>query len=194
MGPILRSGIIALLLGLAACAPQYAVVENTQQQIGPLGVNPTQQWNEVPKTHSIGRKPTWTVNGVTLDSLTFFVDVKDGEALLSSQGKEDKSYPTYASDMLPHELVEMVEKTFAVELSANISESGELAPVTFGGQPGFEFEFRYITPDELKRRAYVIGAIKNETLNVVVFQAAALHYFDKILPSARSMLRGASVE
>ena len=87
-----------------------------------------------------------------------------------------------------------MQSSYAIEMGASITGSGELQPTSFGDQEGFEFVFDFVTPDELKRRAFVTGTVYNGRLFVVAYQAAALHYYDKHLPAVKKMLATAVVE
>ena len=190
---MVRLAAFAVIMSLiAACASYQRIESNTTQRMGPLGITPSQEWNTVPAGNSPGLAKTWTANGTVLDSISFFVAVENGKPMM--KGEKEKPFPAFKADMLPHEIVELVQSSYAIELGATITETGTLRPRQFGGQDGFEFNFRFITPDELKRRAFVAGTVRDGRLFLVAFQAAALHYYDKHLASVSRMVDTATVQ
>ncbi len=174
------------LLVVAGCQT-YEKVEQGASKVGGLTVTATAPiWNKVPSSHSPGKLPTWTVDGVALNSLSFVSGIKDGKPLVEAD--EKARYPLFHADMLPNDIAELVQSTVAKVFTANVSAGGELKPLTIGGQPGFELEFEFVTPDEVIRRAFVGGTVKNGELQLVVYQAARMYYFGKNLPQARELI------
>ncbi|MBI4696046.1 MAG: hypothetical protein HY749_18710 [Gammaproteobacteria bacterium] len=182
--------ILALLL-LTGCE-QYQQVKSGRNEVGSFSVTTEAPiWNSVPSGHSPGSLPTWTVDGVTLNSLSFVSGIKDGSPLVTVHDKS--KYPVFHSDMLPNEIAELVQSTVARLFTATISRTGELKPLTISGQPGFELEFEFVTDDEVIRRAFVGGTVKNGELQVVVFQAPRMHYFEKDFGHARDLIVSAKL-
>lgn len=176
---------------LCSCATYEKVESNATQKIGPLGVIPSHEWNSVPREHSIGKAETWTANGAILDSVAFFVGIKHDTPMMKASG--DKNFPKFNREMLPHEIVELVQASYALEMGASITHTGELQPASFGSIQGFEFDFDFTSNDDLKRKAFVRGTVHNGQLFLVAFQAAALHYYDKHLAAVKNMLATATI-
>ena len=182
--------IIAIAMLLQACN-QYTVVKNDAQAFGPVTVTPSGAWNRVPSLAEIGGAPTWTVNGRSLDSLTFFADIEDGEPLATMRDKDDM--PIYKSDMLPDEIVELFESTIVLVLEASISSGGELKPRKIGTEAGFEYSFQFSTPDDVIRRGRVYGVVVAGKLNLFFYQAARMHYFKRSEPEVRTIIDSVQV-
>lgn len=183
--------VLALFVFLSGCA-QYALVEQGPQKVKAITVTPSQEWNRVPSMASPGGIPTWTADGISLNSIAFFSEIKGGDPLIRSS--KDEEYPIFRADMLPTELVDLIEATVAKLYKATISKSGQLRPLTIGGTPGFEHNFEFVTPDELTRKAYVAGALKEKQLHLIFYQAARMHYYDRHFDSVSAMVETATLE
>ena len=178
--------IISALL-LSGCN-QYALVKPEPVKVKGITVSPANPWNSAPSIDSIGGRPTWTTDGVILNSVTFFPAIKDGKPLFKSSQKEQ--FPIFTTDMLPNELVEIVESSIAKKLGATISSRGGLKPMMIDGNQGFQFNFDFITGDDVPRRAFIAGAVKGEALYLMFYQATSLYYYDKYLQDVMSMAAG----
>lgn len=66
-----------------------------------------------------------------------------------------------------------------VRIEAEITDrEGEIAP----GDNGVQFDYRFVAPDEVKRRGRAVMAIRGGKLYLMNLNLAAVHYFDKALP------------
>lgn len=176
---------------LSACA-QYAVIKPEQQSIKSIVVTPTEEWNDVPRNFSVAGLPTWTIDGISLNSLSFVSDIKDGQPLI--ENGNEKEYPKFKSDMLPTELAELFESTIAIAFEAKITEPGAMRPIKIGGHQGFEYDFEFVASDELLRKGYVAAAVKDETLHMIFYQAPRLHYFDTNYQSVKHLVNNAAIK
>ena len=179
--------IISALL-LSGCN-QYALVKPEPVKVKGITVSPASPWNSAPSTDSIGGRPTWTSDGVVLNSVTFFPAIKDGKPLFNSSRKEQ--FPIFTADMLPNEIVEIVESSIAKKLGATISGRSGLKPLMIDSNQGFQCNFDFvIVGDEVPRRAFVAGAVKGEVLYLMFYQATSLYYYDKYLQDIMTMAAG----
>lgn len=178
------------ILVLASCA-QYAVVESGPQTIGSMTVTPSQEWNKVPGIASVGKLPSWTADGVSLNTVAFISDVESGEPLV--QATQDEEYPIFQSNMLPTEMVDLFESTLTKLYNAKLSGSGELKPLMIDGNPGFEYTFEFVTPDEITRKGYLAGTVKNEKLHMIFYQAARMYYFDQRYQNVKHMVSSMTI-
>lgn len=78
---------------------------------------------------SVAGLPTWTIDGISLNSLSFIYDIEGGQPLINDN---DKNYPIFNLDMLPTELTDLFESTVAIAFDGNIVEKGVLRPVKIG--------------------------------------------------------------
>lgn len=189
----MKSGsiIILLTLFLTSCA-QYAVVKTGQQTVKSFIVNPTSQWNLMPRQFSIAGLPTWTVDGHILNTLTFVSEVSHGDTLFPDT--DEKKFDTYDKKMLPNEIIELVQSTLVLHSDAKILDKGVLKPIKIGSDQGFEFEFDFVGQDEIPRKAYIAAAKKNEQLHLIIFQATKIHYFDHLIDDVKNIINTAVIK
>ncbi len=178
--------ILAGVLLLSACN-QYTLVQPGFVEVRQIAVSPTNPWNAAPSVDSIGGYPTWTTDGIMLNSITFFPAIKNGQPLFKS--RRDDPYPVFTTDLLPNEIVEIVESSIAKELDATISGRGGLKPLLIDGNPGFQSSFEFIAGD-VPRRAFLAGAVKEDALYLMLYQATDLYYYEKYLEDVTSMAAG----
>ena len=175
--------ILAGVLLLSACN-QYTLVQPGLVEVQQIAVSPSNPWNAAPPAERIGGYPTWTTDGVILNSVTFFPAIKHGKPLFKSS--RDDPYPVFTTDLLPNEIVEIVESSISKKLEATISGRGGLKPLMIDGNPGFQSSFDFIAYD-VPRRAYLAGAVKGESLYLMLYQATDLYYYEKYLEDITSM-------
>ncbi|MGE4059422.1 MAG: hypothetical protein AB7E69_11205, partial [Sphingomonadales bacterium] len=142
-------------------------------------------WNQPPG----GMGTTiWTSNGLSLDSVTFYDGIENGKPLYKTPKKQE--YPVFRSDMLPNEVMETFESTMTKITNSNIHSTFGLRPVTFGGVPGFQFEYTFTGQDSVPRKGIVGGAIRDGKLYMIVYEGAATHYYGLHEAEAQRMIAG----
>ena len=184
--------IIFPIVLLAACA-QYTLVKPGLSDVDGMGIMAAANvWNKVPSMSSVGGNPTWTADGTVLDFVTFFSAIEDGKTLVKAQKKEQ--YPAFHSNMLPNEIIELVESTISKYYSANIVNRGKLKPLKIDNNPGFEYSFEFTAQDDVPRKAYLAGTIKDKMLYIIFYQATKLYYYDKYFPDIQAMVNNAVIK
>lgn len=166
-----RCAWLAFALALVGCAvgpPRPTLVERHSAVIGDAL---TVEWTSL----RVEGRETWTVDGFALDALHFFPGVADGNGLLPSPAKGPDTRPRFRRGMSEPEIAELVVDT----LFPGRPQARNLRPFDFGRQPGFRFDVDYVTPGGLQRQALVAGAVVRERLQLIVYDAVALHYFAK---------------
>ncbi|MDT9046985.1 hypothetical protein RSW36_28110, partial [Escherichia coli] len=74
-----RLAMLAFSLLLAACAAPVTRVEVGEVTVGKrMAVKVDAAWNQFGGGLTAGI-PTWTMEGITIDALRFYTDVKDGQ-------------------------------------------------------------------------------------------------------------------
>lgn len=182
--------LVIVIISISGCNT-HTMVKNEAQTIKAITVTPTLKWNKVPSMFSVGKVPTWTADGLSLNTISFFSDIKDGKPLIKSSKKEQ--YPVFKADMLPTELVEMIESTVSKAYQAKILSSGALRPILIGSDDGFEYTFEFVATDELPRKGYIAGVVKDEKLHLIFYQAARLHYYDSLVEDVQNIVSSAII-
>jgi hypothetical protein len=130
----------------------------------------------------------WTMDGIALDRLRFFVALGEGESLAKPLGK--RPLPAFHAAMSPHEIVELYE-AFTTE-DASAFTLTRLAPSKFLGAEGFRFEFELTRRlDHLTLRGLGYGAVVNGRLYLIIYSAPGLYYFERHLPAAEAAVASA---
>ncbi|MEG3166097.1 hypothetical protein U1701_15990 [Sphingomonas sp. PB2P19] len=191
----MRAFPLVLLLALAACAPRYTLVPPSTVAVAKNGmrVHPGTAWNRAPKgRHDIAWEENWTANGPGLDSIGFIGGLPDGEAIAKQRRKADRQVPVFRATMSPQDLVAMIESYYRIRAGAALFETRGVAPVTFLGQPGLQFDFAYVGADEVKRRGRAVLAVVDGKFYCASLDGAELHYFDAALPEFDAITRSAT--
>lgn len=196
-----RIAALGALLLLSACAGgggsgfgYYTLVQPQPRVVaaGSMTVTPSMRWNRVPRSvYDIGKEENWTLNGPLLDSMTFIGGLENDKRIVVQRRKADRKVPNYRSDMSPPEIAAMLESFYRIRAGATTFEMENLAPRQFAGQPGFQFDYRYLTGNELERRGRAVGATINGRFYLALFDAARTHYFDAGLPEFERIVTSA---
>jgi hypothetical protein len=190
-----RVFVFLALLGVGACAT-YSQIEAAPTRVakGPIEVTPPAVlWNKVPAMSvPTVNGEVWTASGVPLDTIMFVTDLEDGQSIYKAQRNANTQYPTFKSDMLPNELVELITSSISIQSGATTIDTLSLAPRQFAGAPGFDLIYERTGQDEVTRRGRAAGAIINEKLHLVVYEAARLYYFDQYAAQAEQLIDSAS--
>ncbi|MEO7786631.1 MAG: hypothetical protein ABIR77_02225 [Sphingomicrobium sp.] len=186
----MRTLILAAALALSACSSVggggafgsgYSLVRPRERPVGDgsMLVSPTQAWNRQGQVifDDIRQVEDWTQNGPVLDSLSFISGLKDGKTIVRQWKKADSQVPRFRSSMTAPEVAAMLETFYRTRAGTVDFKTLGLAPRTFLGQPGFQFDFDHLDGDELWRRGRAVGAVVNGRLYLVMLDAARSHYF-----------------
>lgn len=186
-----RGLLILLIAFVAGCAAVARVGPGEATVRENLTVTLDSAWNRIERGNS-AKAEVWTTDGLTLDRLTFYVGVADGEALAELRQRKDRQIPKFRAAMQPHEIAEMYE--VFVTYDGSSFKRDKLAPAQFAGGEGFRFEFTRVRKgDEVEMRGVGYGAVRGGKLYLVVFEAPRIHYFNKHLGRAEAAAKSARV-
>lgn len=190
-----RMVLLLAVLGLGACAT-YSQIEAEPTRIakGPLEVTPPAVlWNKVPSLSMPNvNGEVWTAAGVPLDTVMFVSGLEDGQSLYKADRNANTQYPVFKSDMLPNELVELITSSISIHSGATTLDTLSLAPRQFAGAPGFDLTYERTGQDEVTRRGRAAGAVIEDTLHLIVYEAARLYYFDQYAAQAEQLIDSAT--
>ena len=179
---------LPLVLLLSACAAMTKVGPGETVVRDSLSVRLDQGWNKL--AVGTGKAEVWTTEGLPLDTLRFYVDVKDGESLQEARGANQKQVPQFRAALEPREVVEMFE-VFSVADGSRF-RLVKLSPASFLGTEGFRFDYSLARKvDEVELKGFGYGAIRDGRLTLVVFAAPKTHYFGKLAPRAEAVVASA---
>lgn len=165
------------------------------QPIGKLGlsVTPPNDWNRLGT--KIGRNAeSWTLDGLSLNDLSFYAGIEDGRTLFREVDKKNRPLPKFSSTMLLPDIVQMFEGSYRVATSTSLFSIGTVEPVTFAGKPGVRFTYSFVQQDEeVRRNGEATGAIINGKLYLITYEAPAIYYFDRDVAAYRRLVETAKV-
>jgi hypothetical protein len=184
--------LVALLV-LGACSRYGLISTERVEIIGAYSVEPGIEWN-----YLIGQDiELWTVDGLHLQNLFFVSGIEDGDTLLAAKPEFDffneSKIPEYKEDFSLLDIREWIEASYAQANAARM-ETHDFRPAGFGSKKGFRFEFSFANEDGLSQKGFVVGATIDAELHLIIFTAAALHYYDKFAPEAERIIRSIRID
>jgi hypothetical protein len=198
---MLAAAAAALLSGCAGGAGSalgfgsYGLVRARETSVGngTLRVTAPREWN---RQHGqlfvdIREVEDWTLNGPFLDGISFVTGLKDHKSLVRQSRRDDRQVPKYRDTMTAPEIAAMIESLFRVRGGTVDFRTLGLAPRSFLGAPGFQYDFEHLDGDELWRRGRAVGATVNGRLYLILYDAARAHYYDAALSDFEAITRSA---
>lgn len=179
---------------LAAPAPAqfgyggYSLVRPNQPRgvgDGSMIVTTPNAWNKKSSIWAIDdirQVEDWTLNGNTLDSMSFVTGLKGGRYIIRQNKRDAQQVPKFRSDMTAPEIAAMLESFYRVRAGTLEFKTTGLSPRTFMGYPGFQFDFDHLDSDEVWRRGRAVGAVIDTRLYLILLDGARSHYFAAALP------------
>jgi hypothetical protein len=181
--------LLAVLL-VAGCATVSKVEQGDQAVADRLAVNLEGPWNKFEGIAGFS-VPTWTMEGIWVDRLQFYVGVKDGSPLVPDAGPDAKKRPlTFQASMQPHEVVALFQTLLTRDGSTFALE--KLDPAPFLGGPGMRFEFSIVRKvDDVRLSGFVYARIQNNELFAMLYQAPRLGFYPRLQPQVEKMAQTA---
>jgi len=158
-----------------------------------LSVRPLADWNMASARPS-KKGEMWTIDGATLNELSFFAGVAPGEALVKERDKKNKPLPKVTSGMLLTDIPPLLEQTMRIALGTSLFEVETMEPAKLAGHDAITFRYRYVVEaDNLERRGEARAALVNGKLYVINFSAPKIHYFDRDIDAVRRLMDSATL-
>jgi hypothetical protein len=152
-----------------------------------MTVSPGQDWNRWSSRPS-KKGEIWTLDGTSLNELSFFAQIANGEPMFREQNKKDNPLPKFKSDMLPTDLVELFEASNRIILQTSLFTIDNVEPAKMSGRDAVRFTYHYAAQsDELNRKGEAIAANIGGKLYLVNFVAPTIHYFDRDIAKFRAL-------
>jgi hypothetical protein len=201
-----RIAMIAIAAMLAGCGTGvggggfgfggYSLIRPQPVSVGDgsVVVTPTREWNRVSSTWSIDdirAVEDWTLNGSSLDSLSFVTGLKSGRYIIRQSKRTAQQVPKFRADMTAPEVTAMLESFYRVRAGTVDFRTTGLIPRQFLGHPGFQFDFDHLDTDEVWRRGRTVGAVVDGRLYLVLLDGARSHYFNAALPDFEAVATSA---
>ena len=159
----------------------------------PMTVTPGADWNRWSVRPS-KKGETWTLDGVSLNELSFFGGVLPGEAIYRERAKKDEPLPKFDAKMLGPDIVAAVEGSYRILLKTSLFAVDSQEPMKLGGHNGVRFTYHYTVQDEdVRRKGEGRAAIVSGKLYLITFAAPEIHYYDAGIAEARRVMDSARI-
>lgn len=204
-----RLSTAALLLGacaLSACSSlggggygfsDYSAVNVRRVEVGngKMTVVPPRPWNRHRAFlfEDIPAVEDWTLNGPLLDGITFITGLKSGHYMIRQRRTADQQVPKFRAEMSPPEIAAMLESLYRVRGGAVDFRTLSLKPRPFLGANGFQLDYEHLDDDELRRKGRAVGAVINDQLYLILYDAARSHYYEAALPDYEAIVTSAQL-
>jgi len=158
-----------------------------------LTVTPSRDWNRL--GGRVGRNAeSWTLDGLTLNDVTFYAGIENDRTLFREVGKKEKPLPRYSATMLAPDVVQLFEGSYRIANATSLFSVDGIEPATFAGHSGFRFHYTFtVQGEEVKRKGEANGAVVGGKLYMMTFEAPTIHYYDTFLESYRKMVGTAQI-
>lgn len=187
-----RFAALLMALVLAGCANVTKVASGETVVRERLVVAVDREWNQFERGLA-DNTPTWTVEGITIDALQFYVAIKNGE-LIAPNPREGKGVQplTFRSTMQPADIVGLYQSLLTRDGSSFTLEKLEAAP--FAGAPGFRFEYALIRKvDDVRLRGTAWGAVHNGELFLINYSAPRLGFYARHVGHVEQLVKTARI-
>jgi hypothetical protein len=204
-----RLSTAVLLLGacaLSACSSlggegygfsDYSAVNVHRVEVGngKMSVVPPRPWNRHRALlfEDIPAVEDWTLNGPLLDGITFITGLKSGHYMIRQRRTADQQVPKFRAEMTPPEIAAMLESLYRVRGGAVDFRTLSLQPRQFLGANGFQLDYEHLDDDELWRKGRAVGAVINDQLYLILYDAARSHYYEAALPDYEAIVASAQL-
>ena len=191
---------LALALALSAIATGAAagnslIVQNQAVAVAKsaLTVKPAHEWNKM------GARPgrnseTWTLDGDTLNDLTFYGGIEDGRTLFREVDRRGKPLPRFSATILLTDIPSLLENSYRVALGTPLMTIGKVEPAKLAGKKAVRFEYMFVRQGEdVRRRGEGYAVIMQGKLFMITFEAPVLYYFDAGIDNARQVINSATL-
>ena len=169
--------VLCLVAFVAACATVKAVPSGTYRVGSAYEIELGQTWSQFSSTAMRGVHSTvLTIDGPALNQLHLFSDIEPGDSLLK-EATEENPVPKFKKTNDELEIAQFIADSLAVGGFERI-ETQSLRPAAFGSQAGVRFELTGATDDGLNIAGTALFTDVAGKLQVILFIAPALHYYD----------------
>jgi hypothetical protein len=150
---------------------------------------PSIEWNRLSEKEGKYQE-IWTLDGDSLNKVTFFGGVPVGEPLFREEDKKREPLPKVSAGMLITDIPAILENSYRTQGRASRMTIGEQEPAKLNGHSGIKFSYSYVfADDEVERRGEALGAVIDGKLYLVTYEAPSLYFFDKDLNNFRQLLQ-----
>jgi hypothetical protein len=193
MKAFLRISVLLAASVLGGCAVVSKVDVGEAVVKGKLAVQVVTPWNKFERGMA-DNTPTWTVEGIAVDALQFYVGIKNDELLAPTPTDRKGVEPVaFKSSMQPSEVVALYQKLWTRDGSS--FTLNKIEPADFIGMRGFRFEYAMVRKvDDVRLNGVAYGAVRNGELFLINYTAPRLAFFPRHIQQVEALVKSARVK
>lgn len=181
---------VAALAFAAACAEMPKEVPAGVYGEGGYSVTLERAWTQMPERFGGTSASFLTYDGPQLNQV-HLMTIAAGEGILKEPRTEDQTIPTFRAGMTSLELVELVTQSVTSFGLQNVT-AANVRPATLASSEGVGFDFTAVTGSGLRMKGSAIAAEANGALDLMLYLAPEMHYYDAYLPEVERIFTSAS--
>lgn len=170
--------LFAFVFLFAGCAQVIKIAPGEATIADKIGVPVDSGWNQFQgQFGGSNAAALWTVDGLAIDQLNFFVGLKDGDLIAANAGKEQRPL-AFKAAMQPHEIVALFEAFYTRDGSQ--FKLDKLEPTEFLGQRGWRAQYTVLRKiDEVKLSGSAWATVRGGELFAMTYVAPSLGFYPR---------------
>jgi hypothetical protein len=181
-----------VLAALAGCANVAKIPPGDTVVGGRVALTLDTAWNQVNLPGDNSGATTWTMDGIALDLLQFYVGVKDGQRLGPPPVRDQRPIEFKAA-MQAHEVVGLFQALYSRDGSAFSLE--KLEPADFMGGKGFRFEYTVVRKvDNVKLSGLAWATVRNNELFAMTYTAPRIGFYPRHQAKVEQIAKSARIK
>ena len=174
----MKKVILILLVGLLSSCANVVKVESGEFKVSEhMSLTLTGAWNQL-KAPSLKPAIVWSMEGVTVDQLLIYSDIKEGDTLVPNglfDSEKNKKF-IFHSTMDFSQIASLFEAKFTAD--GSIFNLDKIEPKVISKQKGVKLEFSVIRKtDNVKMQGLAYCVVFNNQLYALIYQAPKLTFF-----------------
>ena len=188
-----RICVLAFALVLASCSHVSKIPTGDTVLKDRLVIKVDTAWNQFERG-TADNTPTWTIDGITVDALKFYVAIKDGDTIASPAPGQKGGVPlTFRAKMGGADVVGLYQSLWTRDGSSFTLD--KLEPAEFIGTKGFRFEYSVVRKsDDVRLRGVGYAAIRGNELFAITYVAPRLGFFAKHAAQVEMLAKSARLK
>lgn len=146
------------------------------------------EWNRLSRSDGANVE-IWTRDGDNLNKVSFFGGIAAGMPIYKERDRKNMPLPRVTANMLPPDIPVLFESTYRSQYKVNQMSIDSQDMATVGGKQAVRFTYSYVrNEDEVQRKGEAVGAIVNNKLYLVTYEAPTIYFFDKDVAEFRHIV------
>ncbi len=184
----MKKVIFILWVGLLSSCANIVKVESGEFKVSDhMSLTLTGAWNQL-KVPSLKPAIVWSMEGVTVDQLLIYSDIKEGDTLVPNglfDSEKNKKF-IFHSNMDFSQIASLFEAKFTAD--GSIFNLDKIEPKVISKQKGVKLEFSVIRKaDNVKMQGLAYCVVLNNQLYALIYQAPKLTFFKRYQDDVEKM-------